>query len=38
MLCLAFHGYGQTEFAFSGSIFWLKPIYTNAPAASKNDA
>jgi len=32
-----FHGFGQAKFAYGGSIFRLKPIYSTSQAASKND-
>jgi len=35
----AFHGFGQAKFAYGGWLgFRLKPIYTTAPAAFKNDS
>jgi len=34
----AFHGFREAKFAYGGSVFRLEPIFTTAPAASKNDA
>jgi len=33
----AFHRFGQAKFAYGGLVFGLEPIYSSAPAASKND-
>jgi hypothetical protein len=33
-----FHGFGQAKFAFGGLVWWLEPVYTTAPAVTKNNA